>query len=149
MPPTKAISAFNVSDQVPPPKKPLTAFFVFKSEVTEEVRKNNPNKRLNELMQIVGKLYHALSEEERKKYDDRALQFKCKYIKDVVEWEKTHGSIQSHTKNNKRMSRSKRSPNEKCNDETTTKSDNEEESNMRKRIKQIGRHKSSPEPLKR
>ena len=46
------------------PKKPLTTFFLFKSEKQDQLKARNPNMSVQDLTKELGNLYRSLSEAE-------------------------------------------------------------------------------------
>ena len=51
-----------------PPKKPLTAFFLYKADVYEKVKKENPDKKMTELTKIISERWNAADQKTITKY---------------------------------------------------------------------------------
>jgi hypothetical protein len=76
-----------------PPKKPLTAYFLYKEDVYDAVKKAHPDVKPSKIMKIIGTQYSKLSEAEQKTYNDRAEKLKEQYNKEKKDFEAKHGPI--------------------------------------------------------
>ena len=85
-----------------PPKKPLTAFFLFRKEVYDEVKEENPTSKITKLTQIIGEKWRALEEEERKAYETEYVKLRDKYHRDLENYEMTYGKMDSKIKRSKK-----------------------------------------------
>ena len=100
---TKNISNEEDLREVPaPPKRPLTAYFIYANEVREEFVKKFPSQKYTEVTREIANSYKNLSQKEREKYDNKAQKLKEEYEKDKAIYEQKFGKI----KNNIRKSNS-------------------------------------------
>ena len=80
------------SDSKPaPPKRPQTAFFIYLNENRSEVKKKHPDAKITEITGFASNLYKALSESEKKAYQDKADAAKAAYDKAMKEYKDKHG----------------------------------------------------------
>ena len=78
--------------QIPkPPKRSLTAFFIYKDKVFDEVRDKNPAAKITEVTQVIAKMWAALPHLEREKYENEAQIRKKRYQKELNEYESIYG----------------------------------------------------------
>jgi len=93
-----------------PPKKPLSAFFIYKDDVFEEIRRANPGKTDTELTYLVSAQWRECSQETRRNYENKLQRAKKRYEEDLRAFEDRYGRGQN--KNNKRTFVYKRSGDE-------------------------------------
>lgn len=53
-----------------PPKRPQCAFFIYKQEVYQNVKKENPDKKITEITKLISEDYKKLTKDELEKYED-------------------------------------------------------------------------------
>ena len=70
------------------PKKAMTAFFYFSTEMRPKIKKDNPDMSFGDLGKKIGELYRALSADEKKRYEDMAKKDKERYKKAQIEFDK-------------------------------------------------------------
>tara|TARA_B100000214_G_scaffold340900_1_gene287683 strand:+ start:59 stop:526 length:468 start_codon:yes stop_codon:yes gene_type:complete len=68
------------------PKRPTTAFFFYTSSIRADVTKANPGKSVGELSKIFGQMWSDLSDEEKKPFQDKNVQDKERYAKEMEAW---------------------------------------------------------------
>lgn len=51
-------------------KKPLTPFFLFRAEVYEKVKTDNPTSKVADLAKIIGEMWSKVDEEVKSRYHD-------------------------------------------------------------------------------
>nr|P40625.1 RecName: Full=High mobility group protein; AltName: Full=Non-histone chromosomal protein [Tetrahymena pyriformis]prf//1506384A chromosomal protein HMG [Tetrahymena pyriformis] len=82
----------KVKDDKPaPPKRPLSAFFLFKQHNYDQVKKENPNAKITELTSMIAEKWKHVTEKEKKKYEGLQQEAKAKYEKDMQAYEKKYG----------------------------------------------------------
>lgn len=62
-----------------PPKRPLASFFLFKKEIYEAVKKDNPDCKITELTKIIAEKWKNVDEKTKKGYENLHLENKKKY----------------------------------------------------------------------
>ena len=67
------------------PKRPLTSYMIYSSDVRHDIMKENPGAKVPEVGKITGQMYGKLSKERRQHYAQKAQELKDKY--DVVKAE--------------------------------------------------------------
>mmetsp|Transcript_12181 Transcript_12181/g.17355 ORF Transcript_12181/g.17355 Transcript_12181/m.17355 type:complete len:605 (-) Transcript_12181:148-1962(-) len=65
------------------PKKPANAFFLFRAEVADQVKADNPHAKMAEQTKIVGEMWRALSSEEQGVYSKQAKQDRRRYEQEL------------------------------------------------------------------
>ncbi len=53
--------------QPAPPKKPLSAFFLFRGEVYDNVKGKNPNAKITELTKIISEMWGKVDESTKRR----------------------------------------------------------------------------------
>ncbi|GLD96085.1 hypothetical protein PINS_up004763 [Pythium insidiosum] len=61
------------------PKRPLSAYFFFCNEIREQVRSENPNKKVTEIAQLLAERWRALPDKKRVKYQKMHEEAKVRY----------------------------------------------------------------------
>jgi len=120
-----------------PPKRPLTAFFLYKLETQDQVKKENPEAKITEITKIVAGKWKVLDEETKKVYEKKHVEAKQKYEQEMKDYESKYGSIQ-------KKRRSMLLKREKSNSESESES---EETPIK--AKEIGKKVDRPAPPKR
>ncbi|GFH44136.1 hypothetical protein CTEN210_00610 [Chaetoceros tenuissimus] len=73
-----------------PPKRPLTAYFLFMEEQRPIVKEENPGARIGELTKIIGSKWKELDEESKVVYVEQANKAKEVYLKQLALYKKHH-----------------------------------------------------------
>lgn len=76
------------------PKGGLSAYIIFTQEVRDKVSKDNPDVAMTELSKIMGKMWKALSDKEKKPYNDKSAKDKLRAQKELEEWKKSKTSVE-------------------------------------------------------
>lgn len=100
-------------------KRPMNAYMHFCAESREEVKKENPDAKAKDILHLLGDKWKALSEEEKKKYNDLAAKDKERYEKECKE-----KGVDNHK--NKKKNKSKKEKEKKGKKKKTESSDEEE-----------------------
>lgn len=66
------------------PKRNMSAYFIYSQEIRPTVREENPEAAFGMIAKIISKQFKALSESERKKYDDLAVADKERYQREMA-----------------------------------------------------------------
>jgi len=66
------------------PKRNQSAFFIYSNTHRATVKQNNPDASFGDIAKIISKLFKALSEKERSKYDKLALEDKARYQREMA-----------------------------------------------------------------
>ena len=70
------------------PKRPLTCYMIYSSDVRQDVMKKNPGAKVPEVGKITGQMYGKLSKERKQHYAQRAQGLKDKYDIEKAEYAK-------------------------------------------------------------
>ncbi|KAG1699136.1 hypothetical protein DVH05_014053 [Phytophthora capsici] len=65
------------------PKRALSAYFFFCNDVRQEVRDENPNKKITEIATLLAERWRALPEKKRTKYNKLHEEAKLKYQREM------------------------------------------------------------------
>ncbi|KAE9026697.1 hypothetical protein PF005_g290 [Phytophthora fragariae] len=65
------------------PKRALSAYFFFCNEIRQEVRDENPNKRITEIATLLAERWRALPDKKRVKYQKMNEEAKVKYAQQM------------------------------------------------------------------
>ena len=89
----------QIAERTPvPPKKPLTPFFIWSSEVRDNFKKTHSELKTKELMDLIFFEWKQLSEKEKNKYND-AYEIKYqKYHQDFKAYVEKYGPIKYRKK---------------------------------------------------
>lgn len=74
----------------PPPKRALTAYFLFAAQVREEVKQSLEKQSVTAISKLIGEKWNSLSEEEKKIYQEKAQVSKQEYLKKMEEYKKKY-----------------------------------------------------------
>jgi len=66
------------------PKRNQTAFFIYSNMHRATVKETNPEAGFGDIAKIISKLFKALSEKEREKYDKLAVEDKARYQRQMA-----------------------------------------------------------------
>jgi ABC-type transporter MlaC component len=73
------------------PKRALSAFFFFSQIKRPEVQQAHPEHKVGQIAQEMGKMWKALTEQEKKKYEEMASRDKVRYEADMKEYKASTG----------------------------------------------------------
>jgi len=85
------MSTKTTQDKPTPPKRPLSAYFIFMAENREKVRSKHPDKPQAALTKIMAETYRKLNDKERAQYDDKAKKMKAEYEKEFAAYVAKYG----------------------------------------------------------
>lgn len=91
----KQIEETKVPD---PPKKPLTAFFIYKRDQMDVVRKENNVSKLADITKIISKNWNESKPEVKMLYEKKAAKQKHHYLKVRKEYVEKYGKIHKKPK---------------------------------------------------
>jgi len=95
-------SRSKASGGPPPPKRNLSAYFIFNNEQRPILQRENPEKRVTEISKEIAVLYKQLSPQEMKKYQDLAVKDKQRYEREMDDYQlKLSNRYNSHHHNGK------------------------------------------------
>ena len=83
----------NKKANPPPPKRPLSTFFIYRAENYENLKKVNADLKGNEVLALMTKNYKGLSDKEMKKLNEKAEKLKEAYEQERKEYEEEYGPI--------------------------------------------------------
>ena len=86
------------SDKPQPPKRPLSAFFLYRQERYQDVTKANANKGVADITKIISAEWNKLPDERKKKYQDQYTSDKGKYDKEIQDYISKYGKIEKKKK---------------------------------------------------
>jgi hypothetical protein len=75
------------------PKRALSAYFFFCNEIRQEVRDENPNKRITEIATLLAERWRALPDKKRVKYHKMNEEAKIKYQQQMDVYN-AHGAVE-------------------------------------------------------
>ena len=70
------------------PKKAISAYLYFNAENRDKVKKKNPDIKPKDIMKELGKMWKALSEKEKVKYNKMADEDKARYDNEMKTYQK-------------------------------------------------------------
>ncbi|XP_003372975.1 high mobility group protein 1.2 [Trichinella spiralis] len=68
------------------PKRALSAFFFFSHAERPEVQKSHPDWKVGQLAQELGRMWKALNDEQKRKYEEMAIKDKARYELVPFQW---------------------------------------------------------------
>ena len=90
------VSVFNIEPA--PPKKPLSAFFLYRQEVYGEVKAKHPNARITQLTKIISEMWGKVSGETKDRLEEQYKKNKEIAAKEKEEYEQKYGKIERKKK---------------------------------------------------
>ena len=81
-----------------PPKRPLSAFFIFKQECYDQVKRENPTLRITDLTRLISERWRDLDPQTKAYYEKKNEEAKVLYEQQVALFEATYGKIQKKTR---------------------------------------------------
>ena len=91
------------------PKKPLTAFFLYKKDQYPKTKETHPDMKITEITKLIATNWTSEKAETKNKYEKMAGVEKQKYEKAKEAFEKEHGKISELKKKEKKDKKSKSS----------------------------------------
>lgn len=88
----------NAGDKPQPPKRALSAFFLFRKERYDAVVKANPDKGIADITKVIASEWQKLSDDKKKQYSDQYSTAKAKYDKDLKDYVDKYGKIEKKKK---------------------------------------------------
>lgn len=79
------------------PKRPPTSYFIFLTENRENIKAKNPEAKVTEIARIAGQQWKALTPAQKKPYEDKNVDAKAQYEKDVAAYKATGGVASTST----------------------------------------------------
>jgi hypothetical protein len=70
------------------PKRPPNGYFLFSQDHREKVKSENPELKGKDIVIKLGKMWDHADEKTKQKYENKALELKNKYYRDMVEYKK-------------------------------------------------------------
>lgn len=86
------------NDKPQPPKRPLSAFFLFRQDRYKDVTSNNPNMKIGDITKIIATEWGVLSEEKKKNYQSQYTGSKVIYDKELKEYVTKYGKVEKKKK---------------------------------------------------
>lgn len=81
-------------------RRPPNSFILFRCAIKDAVKKKYPNKNNNEISKTIGNMWHALSNEEKKRYRNKATDLKNSYFQKKKKRVKNDQSVDVEYKTN-------------------------------------------------
>jgi hypothetical protein len=75
------------------PKKPLSSYIFFSQEIREQIRKNNPNMSVHELMKAISLRWQTAKEKEKVPFNELALQDKKRYEDELNQYKNKNKNV--------------------------------------------------------
>ena len=88
----------ETNDKPLPPKRPLSAFFLFRKERYESVVKANPKMGVADITKVISEEWNKLSDEKKKGYTNQYSSAKVKYDKDIKDYVDKYGKVEKKKK---------------------------------------------------
>jgi len=97
------------------PKRPLSAFFLFSQDERPEIKKKSPSMSVGDISKEIGNKWKKVSDDTKKRYEQKAAVEKQKYEQRLAEYKKSGGGGSakggsSSSKGGKASSAGKKSP---------------------------------------
>lgn len=75
-------------DKMKPPKRPLSAFFLFMQETRPVVKERMPDAPVQEISKELGSIWRNMSDDEKRPFLDKNEEGKAKYVGERARWQK-------------------------------------------------------------
>lgn len=82
-----------------PPKRPVTAFFMFKNEKIEEFKRKFPDAKASEITAKLSETWKNLESYQREEYESRYAELMAAYRLDLRDYEAVYGKAPKKTRN--------------------------------------------------
>ncbi|KAL0480531.1 HMGB4 [Acrasis kona] len=138
----KVVDTKEKSDKVEgsEPKKPSTSYVLYCQEKREELKKDKPDLKPKQINTELSKMWKALSDEDKKPFEDKNKELKEKYDADLEKYNKDNG-IETKKKETKKRSR----PAKKAKKDSEDEEEEEEEVKKKKVTKKTKKAKNDEE----
>ena len=83
------------------PKRPLSAFFLFSQDERPDIKKKSPSLSVGDISKEIGARWKKVSDDVRKRYEQKAAVEKQKYEARLSEYKKSGGGSSSPAKASK------------------------------------------------
>lgn len=77
---------YDENDTFGMPKKPLSSYIFFSQEIREQIRKNNPNMSVHELMKAISLRWANAKEKEKIPFNELARKDKIRYLEELNQY---------------------------------------------------------------
>ena len=98
----RAIIYYNMvkesGDKPQAPKRPLSAFFLFRQDRYKDVTAANPNKNVADITKIISEEWKLLSDEKKKDYQNQYNASKTKYDQEIKDYTAKYGKVEKKKK---------------------------------------------------
>ena len=81
-----------------PPKRPQTAFFLYKSENFDKMKKKHPKANAPEVSSLLAEEWSTLSRNDKKKYEDKHDKLMKDYERELEQYESQYGKVERKRK---------------------------------------------------
>lgn len=71
------------------PKRPITAYFFFASDVRPQIRKENPDLAITEIASLIGQQWRGLTSADKKEYEASASKDKERYDREMAAYHRS------------------------------------------------------------
>jgi len=85
-------------DKPQPPKRPLSAFFLFRQDRYTDVNAANPNTNVAEITKIISEEWNKLSDERKQGYKTKYDGSKQKYDQELKDYVNKYGKVEKKKK---------------------------------------------------
>ena len=93
-----------------PPKKSLTAFFNFKSDVYDQIKRESPDLKMTELTKIMSMMWSNLPLEIKARYERKCQELKEEYERKMRQYETSQRAGEINSSNNPSIDKSTENP---------------------------------------
>lgn len=88
----------EATDKPQPPKRPLSAFFLFRQDRYKDVTGANPDKKVADITKIISSEWNQLSDERKKGYQSQYTSSKGKYDQELKDYVNKYGKVEKKKK---------------------------------------------------
>ncbi|CAF3084539.1 unnamed protein product [Rotaria socialis] len=113
MPRSAAGSSKKANKDPNAPKRPLSAFFLFSQDERPDIKKKTPSMSVGDISKEIGARWKKVSDDVKKRYEQKAAVEKQKYEVRLSEYKKSSGSgspAKASAKGSAKAAPSKKSP---------------------------------------
>mmetsp|Transcript_34168 Transcript_34168/g.39839 ORF Transcript_34168/g.39839 Transcript_34168/m.39839 type:complete len:136 (+) Transcript_34168:45-452(+) len=120
------------SNKPAPPKKPLTAFFLYKGDIYDDVKKANPDKKMTDLTKIISTKWNNVDAATKSKYEKKNEEAKEKYEKEMKAYVDQYGPVEKKKRGSKKGGKKKGKKGSDDDDDSDEDDDSEDEKPAKK-----------------
>lgn len=84
--------------QPPAPKRALSAFFLYRGEVYDKVKAENPNAKITEITKIISDMWKTVDQTTKDRLQAQYQKNKVQAAEDKAQYEKDYGKIERKKK---------------------------------------------------